>query len=1268
MRNRIDLCGEWDFRPLYGVEGDISLPETEGRFEKITVPSLWRSNWFEYRGYNPYDVMDYPKEWNAADTGMFRRFFDVSRKEDEAVYLNIEAAAQRSGIYVNGRFVCEWDEEFLPLNVDITEYVRDGENELRIVCTSFEKCTIPSGQIKTTGVRGSGFGEVARGIWDDIYIETASKDNIRDCYIRTSVRNRRIDITAELSQKADGCSVIADIIDAGGGDPVLTLRGDAEEGKCELSGAWNDPVLWDTENPHLYYARLRLIKDGAAVDEKTERFGFREIWCEGPRFMLNGIPVNLRGDSWHFKATVQMTKEYALNWYEMCRSKGVNYIRLHANPHPRFYLDAADEAGMLIVDETAIYGSGKSMDASHPQYIQRCRDHARRLVLRDRNHPCVVFWSLQNEMRWVDGRDTFKLYIPELMKIMNDADPTRLVSLDGDNRLISYENTQIESLHYNIDGTIEQWRREKPLTIGEHGGMWYICPQNASQYVGYPAYEDFEPCAIGFAKKERLFLEYARRLGVPGLSTFHFSYYFNYSMPDEDIYPGTGPTKRIPKNSLTINNGLLPEKYPRNRENPLMPFMQEAFKAVTVINREYDSSFYGDVPLTRTFDVYNDTLHSHETTVKYEFTVNGVKTAGEERFTQPPADDHILELTFDPGDITAKTEAELTLRLYHENELMHERKWEYRFYPRTIQKDSIRTSRKAFYIGNVECFERVRALLPGISRIGSVSEADEGSVLVFGNRLDLSPDEVQKETGEFAARGGSVVFLEQNTFALGNLSLVKQDFFSAYTGNHSHPILKGLSDDDLIFWGPSVHEDRPEALIHSNFAKPQSGEYTFVLESGAGDYADGGDLWTPLMTMKHGKGSVVFCQIEINENYERVPQAAVLLRNILEYAENAGYTAYRKVYAADERSGEMLDELNVSRVYDLGEADIAVADPATADTESLKTFLFNGGTLLTLPFGETGAEKLSAISGEDIRAGSCEVSHLQPVSDDSSVCSISPFDLYRYDKVVMSPRLVENKRIAFNRIECSNAQPILMDVPGTPWEDYHWHKIKTEMAIIPLVSINREHPKEKDTFFACLRSGKGRIFLSQLKYEKGDEKDIRVWSRILENLGAEVKTGVFDYARGIPEISVGYFMTLPIEPWQDYSHAKEYYTDPDFSLNNLGEGLYGWMKKLEKNRQDGFIYIPDSAKRQYFLTCFAYKETEGEVRAVLDCNYPACLYVNGDKVTGEKVLMRSGDNRIVVETASEQDELRFRLVFTDDAGRPVEDLRTHLTIDEVDPK
>ena len=639
-----------------------------------------------------------------------------------------------------------------------------------------------------------------------------------------------------------------------------------------------------------------------------------------------------------------------------------------------------------------------------------------------------------------------------------------------------------------------------------------------------------------------------------------------------------------------------------------------------------------------------------------------------ERFTQPPADDHIFRLILDPGNISEKTEAELTLRLYHEGSLMHERKWRYCFYPRTIQSESIRSDRRVFYIGNEKCFARIQKLVPAAERIGSVSEAAAGSVLVFGDRLELVPGDVQKEVGEFADAGGSVVFLEQNTFALGNLSLVKQDFFSAYTGNHKHPILRGLTDDDLIFWGPSVHEDRPEAMIHANFAKPQTGEFTFVLESAAGDYADGGDLWTPLMTMRHGRGRLVFCQIEINENYDTVPQATVLLRNILEYAVNSVPQPYKKVYACDSVSAEVLDALRVRRVSSIDEADIAMVDPLHADTEQLKTFLMNGGTLITLPFDERGAGKLSEISGVEIGAGKCEVSHLKPACDNRAIYAVSPFDLYRYDKVVMSPRLVENKRIAVNTIECQEAEPILVDVPGTPWEDYHWHGIKTEMAIIPLVSINREHPKKKDTFFACLRSDKGRVFLSQLKFEKDDEKDIRLWSRILENLGAEEKTEVFEYERGMAEISVEYFMTLPIEPWQDYDHAKSYYTDPQFSLNNLGEGLYGWMKKMEKNRNDGFIYIPDSSKRQYFLTCFAYKENEGRVKAILECNYPSTLYVNGERVTGDTVTMRSGDNRIVVETASEQDELKFRLVFTDEYGHPVSDLRTHLTIDEVDPK
>ena len=104
--------------------------------------------------------------------------------------------------------------------------------------------------------------------------------------------------------------------------------------------------------------------------------------------------------------------------------------------------------GILIVDETAIYGSGKSMDAANPEFIENCRNHIKRFVKRDKNHASVVIWSLENEMRWVDGRDEFKKFVPEFMDIFHNADRSkRLISLDGDNRMIDKSITEVASLH-----------------------------------------------------------------------------------------------------------------------------------------------------------------------------------------------------------------------------------------------------------------------------------------------------------------------------------------------------------------------------------------------------------------------------------------------------------------------------------------------------------------------------------------------------------------------------------------------------------------------------------------------------------------------------------------------------------------------------------------------------------------------------------------------------------------------------------------------------
>jgi len=1260
FRRSVNLNGTWDFCPIYGVKSDLSLPAVR-EYTKITVPSIYRTVGIGYQDFKPLNLFDYPDEWNDAETAVYRRTVSIDADVLDGrhkVFLRSENTAQQAAFYLNGEHVASWDEMFLPLIVDVTPFLRVGDNVLQVVCTSWEKVTIPSGAEKLTALSGSFLWNTARGIWGNISLEILPNEYLSDVTVRTSVRNRTIEIITAAENGNEASEIKAEIKD--GDATVLVLTGKVGS----MIAQWENPVYWDIENPHLYTARVSLLENGETVDVKEERFGFREIWHEGTQFILNGTPINLRGDSWHFFGTIQMTKEYAKNWYRMCRENGVNYIRLHAQPHPTYYLDAADEEGMLIVDETAIYGSGKSMDAASPQYIENCRKHVRRLVKRDRNHPSVLFWSLQNEMRWVDGRDVYKHYIPSLMGIMREEDPTRAVSLDGDNRLLPYALTELESLHYNIDGTLAQWKREKPLTVGEHGALWYICPQNASAYIGLSAYDDFEPCAIGFSTKERLFQEDARRKGVSGISTFNFAYYFTRSMPDEDVYVENAPFKKIPKYALTINNGYLKD-YPVYRENPLMPFMREAYRPVTVINREYNRSFYASSPLVRTFDVYNDTLSAHTSTVFCTLTVGG-KTVWKERkvLRQEPGGHDILELTIPSPDVREKTVAKLTLTLSHEEKAVISKDWDYTFYPESIKTDKIPSGSVYFY--GDEGFDLVSDLCEHIEKVKDIGQLD-GGILFLGAHLDLDANLLAARLDSFVSNGGVLVVLEQSTMGIGNLTLTNLDFFSAHSSNPKHPLLAGLTDDDLIFWGPSVTEDRPEAIIHRNYLKPIGGEYTFVLESASGDYADGGDLWSPLMTVKHGKGTVVLCQLELNENYAAVPQACVLLRNLLSYAASLTENTYLGIGSCGKRADAFLARLGVKASDN--DCRVLLADVADCTAEEIKTFLLSGGTVVTLPFGEADLNKLSMITGDKISLIPREISHAKTVAQTGVVENVSYVDLFRYDKVAMSPRQVVNKRLAHFGFKTAHADELIKDVTNTVWEDSFWNRIRQEPCIIPLISMNREVPVEPVSVLSEIKVGQGRLILSQLSCDGDDEKDVNLYTRLLENLGAETRTELFTYVRSDKNDAVDFFMTLPLMPWQNEDDARAYYTDPEYSLNNLGEGLYGWMQKIEKKPKSGTLEVPNSAHRHYFLTCFADKGKEEKVRVRIESELPITFYLNGVVQKESTVTLRQGTNRYCLEVNNDTDRnLSFCMVVTKLDGTPLDDIRHHVTIDEVDPK
>ncbi|MBC7958396.1 MAG: glycoside hydrolase family 2, partial [Vallitaleaceae bacterium] len=370
----ICLNGEWEFMPVYGVKACVDLPkEIHFEQEKIRVPSSWRYVTPEGAAYcngdfgivddfQPFNLFEYPIEWSKADTGVYRKTFTIPDIIcGERIFLCFNGIMQQSRIYLNNNIVAEWDEAFLPLKIDITKHIKAErcENELMVICTTFDEVQMKSGRTKSLGLIGSWFGFLGRGIWQDVYIERTSPTYIVDALIKTSVRNKSIQVEVEVENKQDQAqevTIIMDILEKSEIVPTfkpqqLKLEGNSIK-SIKIEEPWEDPQLWSFEAPFLYRMQIVLHSNGSEIDRKTISFGYREIWTENDQFILNGIRVNLRGDSWHFQGANQQTKEYASNWFKMCKEKGLNFVRLHAEPHPEYYLEAADEVGILIIDET----------------------------------------------------------------------------------------------------------------------------------------------------------------------------------------------------------------------------------------------------------------------------------------------------------------------------------------------------------------------------------------------------------------------------------------------------------------------------------------------------------------------------------------------------------------------------------------------------------------------------------------------------------------------------------------------------------------------------------------------------------------------------------------------------------------------------------------------------------------------------------------------------------------------------------------------------
>lgn len=350
----------------WGIEGDFS-PENDPSFRKITQDGMTKSIPHTGRtGGLP-----------TVGEGVYRTWINLDNVE--TAFLELDGVMWESHVYINGKDIGGCHFGYLSYELDITEHVIPGANLIAI------HAIVPP--------------EVSRwysgaGAYRNIRLVTKPKAHI--CYNGIYVRQIY----------TDSSSALFDITVTAKNARGFTAKITAPDGKISILTSEDDsllyftdhPMLWSIDTPHLYTAEIMLESGDCA----TVRFGARACKFTENGFFLNGKYLKIRGVCMHHdmgSIGAAVNNSALLRQIEILKGMGVNAIRTSHNPPAPELLDLCDEHGILVMDEFFDeWQKPKTTNAYHKHFDKHALSDMRRIMLRDRNHPCVFIWSIGNEI------------------------------------------------------------------------------------------------------------------------------------------------------------------------------------------------------------------------------------------------------------------------------------------------------------------------------------------------------------------------------------------------------------------------------------------------------------------------------------------------------------------------------------------------------------------------------------------------------------------------------------------------------------------------------------------------------------------------------------------------------------------------------------------------------------------------------------------------------------------------------------------------------
>ena len=501
----VPLNGRWKFywspdpqsRPsdFYKNNFDVS------GWDNISVPGTWQlqgygkpiyTNWtYPFKKDQPKVTGEPPKHFfsyeNRNPVGAYVTTFDVSEDmKDKQLYLHFEGVKSAMYVWINGEKVGYSQNSMAPAEFDITGYVNEGQNRLAVEVYRWSDGSYLEDQ------------DMWRfsGIYRPVELWVRPKIHIKDYSLTT-------DLADDFSSAGFKAKVwLRNLSDSKSGklslEVLLKGKNRNEErfvkrlitpvknlpatstGCYTLSSVVENPKLWSAEKPNLYDVEIRLYDGKKVVEEFQSHIGIWKCEIDGNVFKFNGQPVKLKGvnrHEHHPRTGRLVDSETMEKDLRLMKQANINMIRTAHYPNSPLFYELCDRYGFYVMDEanqeSHDYGLGNKILGDNPEWTLAHVDRALALVQRDKNHPCVVFWSLGNEGG--AGRN-----MQTMADTIQAIDASRIIFSDTDLSVSAFNDPS-----YYTPGKFKEYAREKrdkPIFMREYAHAMGNSVGNLQEY------------------------------------------------------------------------------------------------------------------------------------------------------------------------------------------------------------------------------------------------------------------------------------------------------------------------------------------------------------------------------------------------------------------------------------------------------------------------------------------------------------------------------------------------------------------------------------------------------------------------------------------------------------------------------------------------------------------------------------------------------------------------------------------------------------------